>query len=118
MMTDTKLRSFSVENPNIYLRFKQLQLERGKTITQRLNELIEKEVKESDPQFKELTAVRSKDTSDIITPNVLLMDQAHALPAWREFLLTLTNKQHSKLLNDMLALYTLTHDFDECVDCD
>ena len=47
MMTETKLRSFNVENPNIYQRFKQIQLERGKTSTQRLNELIARDVKEA-----------------------------------------------------------------------
>ena len=118
MMTETKLRSFSVENPNVYLRFKQIQLERGKSITQRLNELIAQDVKEADPQFKELTAIRSKDAPDIITPNPFVMDQAHALIKWREFLLTRTKEQHAKLYNDLLALKLMTHDFDECVDCD
>ena len=117
-MTETKLRSFSVENPNIYLRFKQIQLERGKSITQRLNELIEKEVKEADPQFKELTAIRSKDAPDIITPNPFLYDQEHARVKWYEYLLTLTKEKHQKLLNDVVAIKIQTHDFDECVDCD
>ncbi len=118
MMTETKLRSFNVENPNIYQRFKQIQLERGKTSTQRLNELIAKDVKEADPQFKELAAVRTKDAPDIITPNPFVMDQAHALIKWREYLLTLTKEQHAKVYNDLLALKLMTHDFDECVDCD
>ncbi len=118
MMTDTKLRSFNVENPNIYQRFKQIQLERGKTSTQRLNELIAQDVKEADPQFKELAAVRTKDAPDIITPNPFVMDQAHALIKWREYMLTLTKEQHGKLYNDVLAIKLATHEFDECVDCD
>ena len=118
MMADTKLRSFNVENPHIYLRFKQIQLERGKTSTKRLNELIEKDVKEADPQFKELAAVRAKDAPDIITPNPFAMDQAHALVKWREYMLTLTKEEHSKLYNDVLAIKLATHEFDECVDCD
>ena len=118
IMTDTKLRSFNVENPNIYQRFKQIQLERGKTSTQRLNELIEKDVKEADPQFKELTAVRSKDAPDIMKPNPFLLDQEHAKLVWREYMLTLTKKEHSKLYNDVLAIKIQTHDFDECVDRD
>ncbi len=71
MMTETKLRSFNVENPNIYQRFKQIQLERGKTSTQRLNELIAKDVKEADPEFKDLSAVRDVDEPEMITPNLL-----------------------------------------------
>ena len=46
------------------------------------------------------------------------MDQAHALIKWREYMLTLTKEEHRKLYNDLLALKLMTHDFDECVDCD
>ncbi len=115
---DTKLRSFNISNNKMYERFKQIQLERGKNASLRLNELIEKEVKEADPQFKELTAVRSKDAPDIIVPNPFVMDQAHALVKWREYLLTLTKKEHSKLYNDVLALKLMTHAFNECIDHD
>ena len=73
---DTKLRSFNITNSKMYERFKQIQLERGKNATIRLNELIEREVKEADPQFKELNAVRSKDAPDIITPNPFLKYQS------------------------------------------
>ena len=118
MMTETKLRSFNVENPNIYQRFKQIQLERGKTSTQRLNELIAKDVKEADPEFKDLSAVRDVDEPEMITPNPFVMHQAQALIKWREYMLTLTKEQHGKLYNDVLAIKLATHDFDECVDCD
>ena len=118
MMTETKLRSFNVENPNIYQRFKQIQLERGKTSTQRLNELIAQDVKEADPEFKDLSAVRDVDEPETITPNPFVMQQAHALVKWREYMLTLTKEQHGKLYNDVLAIKLATHDFDECVDCD
>ena len=101
-----------------YTKFIEIQQSRNKKIGQRLNELIEKEVKEADPQFKELTAIRSKDAPDIMVPNPFVMDQAHALVKWREYLLTLTKKEHSKLYNDVLALKLMTHAFDECVDCD
>ena len=65
---DTKLRSFQVENMAKYAKFIEIQQSRNKKIGQRLNELIDKEVKEADPQFKELTAIRSKDAPDIIIP--------------------------------------------------
>ena len=110
---DTKLRSFNIENSKMYERFKQIQLERGKTATLRLNELIKQEVKEADPQFKELTAVRSKDAPDIIIPNPFLKSQNHSLPEWEEYMRTLTQKEHSDLYNHLLALKLLTHDFED-----
>ena len=75
---DTKLRSFQVDNMAKYDKFGEIQRGRNKKIGQRLNELIEKEVKEADPQFKELTAIRSKDSPDIIIPNPFVMDQFHS----------------------------------------
>ena len=118
MALESKLRSFTVVDLNKYKKFGEIQRSKGKKTGERLNELINKEVKESDPNFKDNSPIKTKELEEVNTPNVLLMDQAHAVPAWREFLLTLTNKQHSKLLNDMLALYKLTHDFDECIDHD
>ena len=56
---DTKLRSFQVENMAKYTKFIEIQQSRNKKIGLRLNELIEKEVIEADPQFKEFTAVNS-----------------------------------------------------------
>ena len=118
MVMDSKLRSFQVENMAKYDKFREIQAQKGKKTGQRLNELIEREVKEADPQFKELTAIRTKDAPDIITPNPFLYDQEHAKVKWYEYLLTLTKAQHQKLLNDVVAIKIQTHDFDECVDCD
>jgi len=115
---DTKLRSFNVTNSKMYERFKQIQLERGKNATVRLNELIEKEVKEADPKFKELNAVRSKDAPDIIIPNPFLMDQFHSLPKWEEYLRTLTKAEHEKLYLHLIALRNVTQDFEEHLDKD
>jgi len=109
---DTKLRSFNVTNSKMYERFKQIQLERGKNATIRLNELIEREVKEADPQFKELNAVRSKDAPDIITPNPFLMDQFHSLPKWDDYMQTLTKKEHNELYNHLIALKKATYEFE------
>jgi len=115
---DTKLRSFNVTNSKMYERFKQIQLERGKNATVRLNELIEKEVKEADPQFKELNAVRSKDAPDIIIPNPFLMDQFHSLPQWEEYLRTLTKQQNEKLYLHLVALRNITQEFEDHKDKD
>ena len=110
---DTKLRSFNISNNKMYERFKQIQLERGKNASLRLNELIEKEVKEADPQFKELTAIRSKDAPDIIIPNPFVMDQFHSLPKWIEYMQTLTKKEHGELYLHLIALKNITHEFED-----
>ena len=110
---DTKLRSFNITSSKMYERFKQIQLERGKNATLRLNELIDKEVKEADPQFKELTAIRSKDAPDIIVPNPFVMDQFHSIPKWIEYMQTLTKKQHEELYLHLIALKNITQDFED-----
>lgn len=118
MVMDSKLRSFQVENMAKYDKFREIQAQKGKKTGQRLNELIEKEVKEADPQFKELTAIRSKDAPDIIMPNPLQLDQAHAVTVWREFLLTLTKKQHNEIYQVISCVKDVTYSFDEWVDRD
>ena len=110
---DTKLRSFNIENSKMYERFKQIQLERGKTATLRLNELIKQEVKEGDPQFKELTPIRSKDAPDIIIPNPFLKSQNYSLPEWEEYMRTLTQKEHGELYLHLVALKKVTYDFED-----
>jgi len=110
---DTKLRSFQVENMAKYAKFIEIQQSRNKKIGQRLNELIEKEVKEADPQFKELTAIRSKDAPDIIIPNPFVLDQFHSIPKWEEYLMTLTKKQHGELYLHLVALKKVTYEFDD-----
>ena len=113
MVMESKLRSFQVENLAKYAKFREIQQSRNKKIGQRLNELIDKEVKEADPQFKELTAIRSKDAPDIIVPNPFVLDQFHSIPKWIEYLRTLTKKEHSGLYNHLLALKLVTHDFED-----
>jgi hypothetical protein len=110
---DMKLRSFQVENMAKYAKFIEIQQSRNKKIGQRLNELIEKEVKEADPQFKELTAIRSKDAPDIIIPNPFVLDQFHSIPKWIEYLQTLTKKEHSELYNHLIALKKATYEFED-----
>ena len=112
IVMDTKLRSFQVENMSKYEKFREIQQSRNKKIGQRLNELIEKEVKEADPQFKELTAIRSKDAPDIIVPNPFVLDQFHSLPKWEEYLKTLTVPEAEELINHLIALKELTKDFE------
>ena len=76
MVMDSKLRSFQVENLAKYDKFREIQQSRNKKTGQRLNELIEQEVKEADPAFKELTPIRSKDAPDILSPfNPFLLEE-------------------------------------------
>ena len=110
---DTKLRSFQVENMAKYTKFIEIQQSRNKKIGQRLNELIEKEVKEADPQFKELNAVRSKNAPDIITPNPFLKTQTHSLPEWEEWLKTKTIQEGNEILTHLIALKELTKTFED-----
>jgi len=110
---DTKLRSFQVENMAKYTKFIEIQQSRNKKIGQRLNELIEKEVKEADPQFKELTAIRSKDAPDIIVPNPFVLDQFHSLPKWEEYLKTLTIPEAEELINHLIALLEVSKKFED-----
>ena len=110
---DTKLRSFNISNNKMYERFKQIQLERGKNASLRLNELIAKEVKEADPQFKELNAVRSKDAPDIITPNPFLKSQSHSLPEWEEYLKTLSVPKAEETILHLIALLDMTKEFED-----
>ena len=110
---DTKLRSFQVENMAKYDKFREIQQSRNKKIGQRLNELIDKEVKEADPQFKELNAVRSKEIPDIITPNPFLKTQTHSLPEWEEWLKTKTILEGNEILNHLIALKELTKTFED-----
>jgi len=110
---ETKLRSFNISNNKMYERFKQIQLERGKNASLRLNELIAKEVKEADPQFKELNAVRSKDAPDIITPNPFLKSQSHSLPEWEEYLGTLTVPKAEETILHLIALLDMTKGFED-----
>ena len=109
---DTKLRSFNITSSKMYERFRQIQLERGKNVSKRLNELIEKEVKEADPEFKQLNAVRSKEAPDIITPNPFLKTQTHSLPEWEEYLKTKTIQEGNEILTHLIALKELTKTFE------
>ena len=118
MVMDSKLRSFQVENLAKYDKFREIQQSRNKKTGQRLNELIEQEVKEADPLFKELTPIRSKDAPDIIIPNPFQLDQAHSLPKWQEYLANLTGKEGNTVCLHLIALLGATKEFEGWVDHD
>ena len=113
MSTDTKLRSFNVSSIAQYKKFQEIQMSKGKNISQRLNELIEKEVKEADPLYVDKSAARTPKMQDLVIPNPFIYDQMKSLPLWTEYLKTLTKKQHSDLYLHILALKYVTHDFED-----
>ena len=117
MVMDTKLRSFQVENMAKYDKFGEIQRGRNKKIGQRLNELIEKEVKEADPHYIDKSAARTPKMPDLIIPNPFIYDnQMKSLPLWEEYLKTLTQRELQKVYALILSLKEITYKFDDCVD--
>jgi hypothetical protein len=115
-MSESKCRSFIVESLNKYEKFQEIQRNRGKKTGQRLNELMEKEIKETDPNYKDSSPVRAKDAPDQIVPNPFVLDQAHALPKWSAYLQTLTQQEGNDVYNLIIMLREVTKVFDQWVD--
>jgi len=113
MAMDSKLRSFTVSSIDKYNKFAEIQRNRNKKTGERLNELIEKEVKDADPLYVDKSAARTPAMNDLVIPNPFVMDQMHSLPLWTEYLKTLTKKQHSEVYLHILALKLVTHDFED-----
>jgi len=91
MVLQSKLRSFLVNNIDEYDKFVQIQRNRGKKTGQRLNELIEREVLDADPNKKDNSPVRSIDMSNPeLIPNPFVYTQPQANTIWLEFLASLS----------------------------
>ena len=108
---DSKLRSFTVSSIVKYNKFAEIQRNRNKKTGERLNELIEKEVKDADPLYVDKSAARTPKMQDLVIPNPFIYGQMKSLPLWTQYLKTLTKKQHSEVYLHILALKLLTHDF-------
>ena len=113
---DTKLRSFNVSSIAKYKKFAEIQTSKGKNISQRLNELIEKEVKEADPHYVDKSAARTPKMQDLVIPNPFIYDQMKSLPLWEDYLKTLTQKEHQQVYIHILALKSMTYSFTDHVD--
>jgi hypothetical protein len=113
---DTKLRSFNVSSIAKYKKFAEIQTSKGKNISQRLNELIEKEVKEADPLYVDKSAARTPKMQDLVIPNPFIYDQPQSLPLWEEYLKTLTQKEHQQVYIHILALKSITYSFTDHAD--
>ena len=116
MRADTKLRSFNVSNIAKYKKFAEIQMSNGKNISQRLNELIEKEVKEADPLYVDKSAARTPKMQDLVIPNPFIYGQMKSLPLWKEYLKTLTQKEHQEVYIHILALQQHTYSFTDHLD--
>jgi hypothetical protein len=116
MRADTKLRSFNVNSTAHYKKFTEIQMSKGKNISQRLNELIEKEVKEADPLYVDKSAARTPKMQDLVIPNPFVYDQMKSLPLWKDYLKTLTQKEHQQIYIHILALKSVTYSFTDHVD--
>ena len=113
---DTKLRSFNVSSIAKYNKFAEIQMSKGGNISQRLNELIEKEVKEADPLYVDKSAARTPKMQDLIIPNPFIYDQMKSLPLWEDYLKTLTQKEHQQVYIHILALKSVTFHFTDHAD--
>jgi hypothetical protein len=113
MKAESKLRSFNVNSVAMYNKFAETQRNRGKGTGERLNELIEKDVKESDPFHIDKSAARTPKINDLCIPNPFVMNQLQSLPIWREYLKTLTKQEIQEAYLHILALQEVTVTFDE-----
>ena len=97
----------------MYNKFAETQRNRGKGTGERLNELMEKDVKESDPFHVDKSAARTPKINDLCIPNPFVMNQMQSLPIWREYLKTLTKQEFQEAYLHILALQEVTVTFDE-----
>ncbi len=113
MRAESKLRSFNVNSIKLYNKFAETQRNRGKGVGERLNELMEKDVKEADPFYVDKSAARTPKIDDLCVPNPFVMNQMQSLPIWREYLKTLTKQEIQEAYLHILALQEVTITFDE-----
>ena len=97
MTVDSKLRSFFVLDLAKYDKFREIQAQKGKKTGERLNELIENEVKESDPNFVNNSPIKTKKDIELTTPNPFTMDNPKQNAVWKAFLATLSYEDWRKM---------------------
>ena len=113
MKSESKLRSFNVNSLDKYKKFAEIQRARGKGTGERLNELIEKDVKESDPFYVDKSAARTPKIDDLCVPNPFVMNQMQSFPIWRAYLATLTDRQRDEVWLHIIGLESITKEFPE-----
>ena len=110
MTVDSKLRSFFVLDLAKYDKFREIQAQKGKKTGERLNELIENEVKESDPNFINNSPIKTKKQNELTTPNPFAMDQPKANALWKAFLATLSYEDWRKMETKANEIKWVTED--------
>ena len=113
MKAESKLRSFNVTSLDKYKKFAEIKRGRGKGTGERLNELIEKDVKEADPFYIDKSAARTPKIDNLCIPNPFVMNQMQSLPIWREYLATLEEKEIEYILLHISSLLEVTRTFDD-----
>ena len=108
-MTETKLRTFEVNSLARYNRFAEIQRNRGKKDGERINELIKKEVEDSDPNRVDNTAIKGP-LNPQNTPNPFIWTQPKANEVWREFLANLSYEDWKRFEKLVTEIYNLTID--------
>ena len=113
MKAESKLRSFNVNSVAKYKKFAEIQRSRGKGTGERLNELIEQEVKLSDPFYRDKSAAQPKNAQERTVPNPFVMTQMAAFPIWREYLATLTRQEIEQTFLMISGLKEVTNTFED-----
>ena len=113
MKAESKLRSFNVNSVALYNKFAETQRGRGKGTGERLNELMEKDVKESDPFYIDKSAARTPKIDALCIPNPFVTNQMQSLPIWREYLATLNERERENILLHISSLLDVTRTFDD-----
>jgi hypothetical protein len=113
MKAESKLRSFNVNSLAKYKKFAEIQRSRGKGTGERLNELIEQEVKLSDPFYRDKSAAQPKSAQERTIPNPFVFNQFGFFPIWREYLATLNKNEIEALYLQISSLKDITNTFPE-----
>ena len=113
MKAESKLRSFNVNSVAMYNKFAETQRSRGKGTGERLNELMEKDVKEADPFYIDKSAARTPKIDALCIPNPFVNNQMKSFPIWREYLATLNERERDNLYLHISALLDITISFPE-----
>lgn len=113
MKAESKLRSFNVNSVAKYKKFAEIQRSRGKGTGERLNELIEQEVKLSDPFYIDKSAAQPKTAQERTIPNPFVFNQFGFFPIWREYLATLNKNEIEALYLQISSLKDITNTFSD-----
>ena len=108
-MVESKLRSFVVESVDDYNKFAEIQRNQGKHTGERLNELIKKEVKESDPNRIDNSPIKSTLNPENI-PNPFVYTQPKANQVWLDFLANLDFVDWKRFEVLVSEIYNVTTD--------